>query len=315
MQEWVDVGLISSEQARRIRQHEAASERSPLTLSPARPPQAGPSLVVEALGYLGGVVMLVGASILVSAYWSDLSVALRVVLVGATAATLIGVGFAVPERLGEAAGRLRSVLWAAGVAATGALLAVVCAEVLDLYDEHQLWIVGSGTTAVAAVLWSLRRTALQQLALFVPLMLAAVGAGLEVTSTDSAWGGAAMWGVAVLWTTAAWLGRLEPRVSGVALGALGAVAGSLIMGDDVGIGLGLATGVATVALALAERNLVWLGVGAVALLLTTPRAANTWFPGRLSAALTFIVTGGLLVGAAAWVARRRTPEEAPDRAP
>jgi hypothetical protein len=63
--------------------------------------------------------------------------------------------------------------------------------------------------------------------------------------------------------------------------------------------------VGTVALALWERSLPWLGVGAVAMLYASPRAAVAWFPGRLSAALTLIVTGGVLVGASVWVARHR----------
>jgi hypothetical protein len=85
------------------------------------------------------------------------------------------------------------------------------------------------------------------------------------------------------------------------------------MADDFGIALGLGTAVATVALALWERSLVWLAVAAIAMLWTTPRAAVEWFPGRLSAALTLIVTGGLLVLSAVWVARRRG-EDAPPHA-
>jgi hypothetical protein len=46
-------------------------------------------------------------------------------------------------------------------------------------------------------------------------------------------------------------------------------------------------------------------VAAIALLWTMPRAADAWFPGRLSAALTLMVTGGALVGAAVWVARHQ----------
>jgi hypothetical protein len=57
--------------------------------------------------------------------------------------------------------------------------------------------------------------------------------------------------------------------------------------------------------ALWERSLPWLGVAAIALLGTMPRAADAWFPGRLSAALTLIVTGSALVGAAVWVARHQ----------
>lgn len=118
-----------------------------------------------------------------------------------------------------------------------------------------------------------------------------------------------MWGVALFWTALAWGGWIEPRVTGVSFGVLGAVLGALTMGNDLGIALGLVVAGATVVLALWERNLPWLGVAAFALLYTTPRAAAAWFPGRLSAALTLIITGVLLVSAAVWVARHRGPTE------
>lgn len=305
LDEWVAAGLITSEQALAIRHHEAARHERRAALALAPSPEAGPSLVVEALGYLGGIVMLVGAGILVGMYWADLSVTVQLILIGATALALLGAGFAVPDRLDEAAGRLRSVLWALGVAATAGFLGVFSTEVLDRYDEHALVIIGACTAVVAGVLWWLRPTWLQQLALFVPLMLAAVGTGMELTSTHSSWGGATMWAVAVVWAVISWAGWLEPRLTGVAFGVLGAVLGAMMMDADVGIAVGLATAVATAVVALWERSLPWLGVAAIALLWTMPRAADAWFPGRLSAALTLIVTGGALVGAAVWVARHQ----------
>lgn len=311
LEDWVSVGLITPEQSEAIRQREAAPHERRVASTVATPPGTGPSMVVEALGYLGGVVMLVGTGILVGMYWADLSVALRLTLVGATALALVGAGLAVPDRLGDAAGRLRSVLWAVGVAATAGFLGVLSTEVLDRYDEHALLIVGPGTAVLAGVLWWLRPTWLQQLALFVPVMLAAVGIGLELTSTSSSWGGAAMWVAAVGWAVLSWTGRLEPRLTGVSFGVIGAVMGALMIGADVGIALGLGTAVVTVAVALWERSLPWLGVAALALLWTMPRAAQAWFPGALSAALTLIVTGGALVGAAVWVARHRTDPPSP----
>lgn len=306
LEDWVHAGLLTTDQARAIRQHEAEPHERRPSLALAAPRETGPSLVVEALGYLGGIVMLVGVGILVGMYWADLSVTVRLILIGAAAIALVGAGFSVSDRLGDAAGRLRSVLWAAGVAATAGFLGVFSTQVLDRYDEHALVVIGPATAAVAGVLWWLRRTWLQQLALFVPVLLTAVGTGMELTSTSSSWGGAAIWIVAVGWGVVAWTGRLEPRVTGVALGGLGAVLGALTMDIDVGLGLGLATAVVMVVLALWERSLPWLGVAAIALLWTMPRAANAWFPGRLSAALTLMVTGGALVGAAVWVARHRT---------
>jgi hypothetical protein len=305
LEEWVEAGLVTPEQSRAIREHEAEHARPHAAVAVQRTPEAGPSLVVEALGYLGGVVMLVGAGILAGMLWPDLSVPLRLALIGATALVLIGAGFAVPDRLGEAADRLRSVLWALGVGATAGFFSVFTTEVLDRYDEHALVVVGPLTAVVAGVLWWLRHTWLQQLALLVPLLVTAVGVAMELTSTDSSWGGAAVWATAICWAALSWAGRLEPRVTGVAFGVLGAVLGALTMSSDVGIALALATAVAAAVLALWERSLPWLGVAAITLLWTMPRAAGAWFPGELSAALTLLATGGALVGAAIWVARHQ----------
>jgi hypothetical protein len=263
--------------------------------------------VVEALGYLGGIIMLAGSVILVGVYWDDIPVPLRLALIGGSALAMVGGGLAVPDRLGEAAGRLRSVLWALAVVATGAFFAVLSVDVLDRYDEDALLTTFLPTTAVAAVLWWRRRGVLQQVALLVPLLLSTTAVAMELTDPDSTWTGGATWGVAVAWTALAWVGRMEPRQTGVALGALGAVFASMTMRSDLGIALGLLTAGAMVGLALFERSLPWLGVAALAVLYAAPRAAVEWFPGRMSAALTLIATGGILLGAAIWVARHQAP--------
>ncbi|WP_395694346.1 DUF2157 domain-containing protein [Nocardioides sp.] len=291
--EWVGAGLISADQAERIRAYEAI-----------RPGRARVSLVVEALGYLGGVIMLVGASILVGMYWGDISVPLRLALAGATAVGLVVAGTLVPHELGPAADRLRSVLWALAVAATAGVLTIWSQDVLERYDEDELLVVAPLTALVAALLWWWRRTWLQQLVLVVPLLLAAAAVGLHLGDGDTA-PGIAVWVVAVAWTALAWAGALPPRGSGVVLGGLGAIFGPMTISGQVGIVLGLLTAVALLVLALVARSLPLLAVAALGLLEAAPRAVVEWFPGRLSAALTLIVVGALLVGAGVWVARHR----------
>lgn len=307
---WVDAGLITTEQRRAIERHEAqaGTRAHQLRVVPPTDAAVAPSLVTEALGYLGGVIMLVGAGLLVGMYWADLSVAVRLVLVGLAAVALVVAGSAVPDRFGAPAGRLRSVLWALGVAATGAFFTILSVDVLDRTDEDALIVLAPPTAVVAAVLWRLRRTWLQQLALLAPVLLWAVAAALQLSDSDAS-PGLAMWVVGVAWAATAWAGLLEPREVGVATGALAAGFGAMtITGTtiaDLGVLMGLATALGLVSLALRERNLAWLGVGAVLLLWTAPRAIVEWFPGRASAALTLLVTGGLLVGAAVWVARHK----------
>ena len=71
---WVAAGIITEEQAQRIRADLATM-----------PPQQsrGSSLVAEALGYLGGVVVLVGLSFVVGWFWEDLTSQARVGVAGA----------------------------------------------------------------------------------------------------------------------------------------------------------------------------------------------------------------------------------------
>lgn len=305
LEEWVEAGLISAEQATGIRAHEEARHpRRRLTVVEPTHAPAGTSLVVEALGYLGGVIMLTGAGILVGLYWQDIATAGRLVLTGGTAVALVGAGLAVPDRYGEAAGRLRSLLWALGVAATGAFMAVLTADVLDRHDEQALIVVFPPTALVALTLWWVRRTWLQQLALIFPLGMSAAAVGLQLSDTDSA-PALAMWVLAAAWTAVAWTGRLQPRASGLVLGGLAAVVASMTVPGQPGVLLGLATALAVLGLALAERSLPLLGVAALGLLQATPRAVVEWFPGRLSASLTLIAVGGLLVVAAVWVARHQ----------
>ena len=304
--EWVAAGLISAEQAERIRTHEAArpgrGQRPTATRTTTGP--TGSSLVVEALGYLGGVIMLTGAGILVGLYWQDIPVAVRLLLTGASAIALVAGGLAVPDRFGEAAGRLRTLLWALAVAATGAFMAVLTTDVLDRHDEEALVVIFPPTALVALALWWVRRTWLQQLALLVPLVLSATGVALQVTDADAV-PGLTVWLVAVAWTALAWTGRLAPRATGLAFGGVAAVFGAMTMPEQSGILLGLATAVALLALALVDRSLSLLAVSALGLLESAPRAVVEWFPGRLSASLTLIVVGGLLVVAAVWVARHQ----------
>jgi hypothetical protein len=310
LDDWVAAGLIARDQADRIRAYEAARHdrlpRPATVAAPAAP--TGSSLVVEALGYVGGVIMLVGAGILVALVWDDIPVALRLVLGAATPLALVAAGVAVPDRLGEAAGRLRSVLWVLAVAATATFFALLSSDVLNRYDEDALLVIFPPTALVAAALWWRRRTWLQQLALLVPLVMSASAVGVQVSESESA-PGISAWILAVGWTALAWTGRPQPRATGLAFGGAAAIFGAMTTGSELGIVLGLATAVAMVALALSERSLPLLAVAAFGLLQAAPRAAFEWFPGRLSASLTLIAVGGLLVGAAVWVARHRVGKE------
>ncbi len=97
--EWVADGIITPEQGARMLRSKRHQARGPEPL--AHPMRS--SLAVEALGYLGGVIVVVSAMLIAAQYWVDITTAWRLVIVGAAAAGLLAGGFAVPGRLGDGA--------------------------------------------------------------------------------------------------------------------------------------------------------------------------------------------------------------------
>ena len=109
LQGWVGLGLITRAQADRIMAVERGEHPAP-----ARRPA---SILAEALGYVGGVLILVATAVLVGRFWADLGVTGRLVVTFGAVALLIGVG-AVVATAGPG-GRLRAVLWLLAVVVLG----------------------------------------------------------------------------------------------------------------------------------------------------------------------------------------------------
>lgn len=296
--DWVGAGIISSEQGGRI-----------IARSGAVGPVSGGvpvrSLVVEALGYLGGVVVVVGCGLLASLYWSDLSATVQVLLLAVVTLLLLGAGIAVPQRIGGLAVRLRSVLWAGTVVACAATLAVWTDRFWSAAArEHQGIMVAGGATVLATALWTRHRVVLQQI---VMMAATAVTAGMVIADlgSEESWPGVGVWVVGLAWLVLGWTGTLRPERLARALGAATMVVGAMITsGTDAGTVLGLVTAAGVVALAVPTRDLALLAVGALGLLQAIPAAVGRWFPNSLVAALALLVVGAGLVGLAVWIARR-----------
>ncbi len=303
LDDWVGHDLITPAQADRIRTHNAVAARTVVTI-PA-PVRQSSSLAVEALGYLGGVIVVVSSMLITAQYWDDLGTPARLAIVGFAALALVGAGAAVPRRLGDVGVRLRSVLWLAGTVAAAGFLGLFGHEVLDLYDTDLAMMVSGATALVAAGLWAAHRVLLQQAALMVSLM---VFAGVTIANlvTTDALPGLGVWGVAVVWLLLGWGGILGPREPVLALGSVAMVIGGMItVGQDWGIVLSIATAATLVAVAVLFRDLFLLAIGAFAALQVLPVAVSTWFPDSRAVPYALLLLGLALVGAALWTARRR----------
>lgn len=309
IRDWVTEGIITEAQAARIRDR----ARVPVTETrePATQRATGVggaelrSYAVEALGYLGGLLVVIAAMLLANLYWGDLTVGARVAILGGAAVGLVAAGSLAPADRGNAWSRLRSVLWAAATVAVAGTAAVFVDEVLEWQETDMALAVSVAATVAAALLWRAHRVALQQIVFMVGAMIVAGTAMDELFDGD--WEiGVGIWAVALAWVVLGATQRLRPREMAMPLGALGMIFGaSGTMTYDAGIVLALLTVAGVVLVAVLARALPMLGVGAVGTLMIVPRAVNEWFPGELTAPFVLLGIGGGLVVLAVWIARTR----------
>jgi hypothetical protein len=84
--------------------------------------------VAEALGYLGGVLALVGLVLVVARYWPDVATPARLGISGAGAVAFIVAGALVQERGDPALARMRWFLWLLSTAAVALFTGVAVAD-------------------------------------------------------------------------------------------------------------------------------------------------------------------------------------------
>jgi hypothetical protein len=290
LERWVAEGLITEDQQTRI----LATEERVAVGSPG-PPRLPSSLVAEALAYVGGVVILVGALSLGSRYWSELQLPGRLALVGGATLVLYGAGELLGRRGGGSATRMRAVTWLAATASLSGCLALVGADALGWPEDDVVLLTAAGTAVGAAALWWRSPVLPQQAAFFVASMLTAAFLVRDVTETSS-WPGVAAWCVAVAWFVLGWRGVVAPREAVLPLsGAAAVIAAIATTPGDAGLVLALVTAGALVAVAVALRDLVLMAVGALGLFQAVPGAIAVWFPDTVAAPIVLLAVGLALV--------------------
>lgn len=302
LERWVSRGIITTEQADQIRADiSAEGDRTSTPLAPR-----ATSLVVEAMGYLGGVIILVALGLVAGQVWADLPTLARLGLAGGVAVLLLAAGAGVRPGLGAPAVRLRAVLWLACSAAVAAFLGLLGDESLRWDGEETALLSAGGCAAVSAVLWWRHRHVLQHLAVLASLLVAAAAA-TGLLPDPGTLPGLALWGVATGWAVLAWGGILKPQRAGVIIGAVAGVVGAVaVAGQAWGAVLALLTVAAIVLAAVALRDLVLLAVGSVGTFVVLPVVINRFVPGVLPAAVALLVVGLALVATAVITARRRS---------
>jgi hypothetical protein len=313
VESWARDGVISSEQATlmlsdiAVAKSVEAQHRSHVA-----------SLVVEALGYLGAVIIVVGLGLIIGEFWDDLPVWLTVVGAFVLAAGFVGAGAVMPVDRSDAANRLRTVLYAVAVLPFAGGVAIAATEWFGLEDIQVGVAASAGAAVFAGALWFVERRPLQHVAFYVAALFTVGTTTTLITRPANdvfytempmwvAVTGLAIWAFGLAWLLLSWAGLIKPRELGKVLGAVAMVTGIMNASEMTwAMFLGLATVTALVVLAVLLRDFGLLIVGAIGTLQVLPMLIMNLFPGVLTAALALLVVGVLLVLAAIYIARRRS---------
>jgi hypothetical protein len=288
--------LITDEQARRILEAEEGG-------GPAQAPERAVSPVAEALGYVGGALVVVAAVTLTGRYWTELPVGGRIAIALVAAALLLGIGAAVPQAH-DAGRRLRAVTWTLSVVALGFGVGVLTDEVLGLSSETQALLTGAACAVYAALLWWRLRVALLHLVLAAAVFVTIGAATTLLPGDDGELAGLAIWGAGIVWLLLGWGDLLPPWQAADVAGAAAAIVGAAVTLDEYsrvahieywGPVPAVLTMVGLVAAGVAVRDLWLTGAGTVATLTPVPALSQKWFPDTLAAPITLLVAGALLV--------------------
>ena len=158
--------------------HSWAQQRGLLTTGQAAEREQGTrriSLLTEAAAYIGVILLLVGAIIAISQRWNDITRWGQAGVYAGAAVFFLLVGIIVRQVREPAIQRLAGVAWFLSVVGVAGAVWLATYHVHWNTDAVTVLAVGAAVNVYAAALWLVRRRALQNLALFVGLVITILG--------------------------------------------------------------------------------------------------------------------------------------------
>jgi hypothetical protein len=294
VQHWVDAGIVGPAEGVEI---VATESGEPKTLWRAELNKPSLSPLVEAVSYLGIVVVGLSAALFLGHYWSDIAVAGHLSVAIAITVAALGGGFVVSQ-IGDAGARRLSAflrLLATASAATATVIAVGPAG-----EDHRgltLLYAGLVVLGLSASLWRNRDRSLQFLTtlLGVALTLGGVGivAHLHPTSSEVA---------LFVWFFAAAVGlmslqMLRPALTALTVAVLGSFVGAFALSFPNHLGgvlLGLLSALSAVGIGFALERPSTIVIGALGFFMFDFRIFTIYLRST-SAALGAFILGLVLV--------------------
>lgn len=268
--------------------------------------------VIEALGYLGGLLALSGAVTLVVQYWREVPIAARLTLLAAVAAVTWLVGTRIDHADSAQLSRLRGALWFASSAAVATFAGQVASDFAHA-RETLVWLWAGLAAAVhSGLLWQLRNRPAQHLACLAGVLMAAGGAVGLVGGEGAV--GLAIAAAGAVWVTAGWRTLLPPPVIALTAGGVAVLVGAgITAGDwyDAGPLLGLAAAITLLTVGVVTDRTSLTVVGLAGGFGYLPWTVGRFFAQSLGVPLAILLCGVALLTVTLVVLRRPSSRRHP----
>jgi hypothetical protein len=320
---WAHEGLVSADQARRIRDFEQSDlpESDDFGISLLAPVGAPASAVVteqpaavvasevkpdrsaiatEAIAYVGGMLFLIGYGVVVGTQWSGMNSFARFAVLALPAIITFVAGLGMGQQKVESFKRIGYALWALS---TGFFASAVAVAFQDFVEWTDTTAIAAGALCVAGFAvgqYVFRRSALQQLIAFVSI--AVLSCALLARVNDSIpifWFGALVVVQGLAWLLFTWADVIRPRRDGIIQGAGGALIAAQVMVTsmtDAALVLGMTLGAVFLVVGVLTSTTVLFTIGAIGLFVFAYESVLAWIGSSVVTNSILLAVGVLVLG-------------------
>jgi hypothetical protein len=300
-----------------------AQQRGLLTAGQAAEGEQGTrriSLLTEAAAYAGVILLLVGGVTAISQRWNDITRGGQVGVFAAAAVFFLLAGIIVRRVREPAIQRLAGVAWFLSVVGVAGAVWLALYHAPGQPDAVTAVAVGAAVTLYAAALWLIRRSALQNLALFAGLVITILGTAGIITAPGGTGPAPApapdlptpvlavalpLWVFGLAWAGLGWRRYAGPLWVTIPSGVILALIAPSFAAGHYGwvYVIGIATAAAAMAASVPLRNTALLALGALAMFGYLTAVAARYLHQSLGVPSALAITGMLIIGVAVVSAR------------
>lgn len=282
---WVAVGLIDAETAQAIANFESG-----------RSQKGRVGRGMEALAYLGAVLVLIALTVLAGQFWDRIEPWGRLILSSVVTLVLFTVGLMFARSEEPAVNRAQTFAWLLAVAAVALTMGVAVDDLAAVDQPHAfLWVALSSLLA-STTLWVFRKSVLQMVALGASAGTTVVAILSQIPASPDWAFGLGFAGLGVVWLLLTWAGVFRPARTGYAIAGVGMLLVAFPEGTNLPWPvLGLLVGLSLMALSVLIEENILLGLGVAGLFIYIPMTIFEVFGDSLGVPVALLITGLILL--------------------